>query len=279
MYLWHDGQIKQEEDVRISPLDHGYLYGMGVFETFRTYAGHPFLFDDHIERLQMSCAAIGIKLPYRRDELLAAVEALCRVHGTGDLYFRLNVSGGAREIGLSIEPYEQPTVLLYAKSIGSRQMAERALETVRLPRSTPETSYRLKSHHYMNNLVAKRQLFNQEAEGLFLTKDGFICEGITSNIFWRYGERWYTPPLETGALNGITRQFLMEELPVEERLALLPQLTEADEILYTNSVQEAVAVSSLDGRTFPGLEGHGYQAVRRLFDDAVQSKWSRREKG
>ena len=113
----------------------------------------------------------------------------------------------------------------------------------------------------MNNLVAKRHLFNQEAEGLFLTKEGFICEGLTSNIFWRYGNQWYTPPLETGALNGITRQFIMEQVPVEERLALLPQLIEADEILCTNSIQEVVAVSSLDGRTFPGLTGQGYQSI------------------
>lgn len=278
MYLWHDGQVVKEEEIRISPFDHGYLYGMGIFETFRTYAGHPFLFDDHIERLQMSCAAIGIHVPYTRDELFEAVEALCRVHATGDLYIRLNVSAGPREIGLSVERYDTPTVVIYARPIGVRQATERALETVRLPRSTPETSYRLKSHHYMNNLVAKRQLFNQEAEGLFLTKEGFICEGITSNIFWRYGEKWFTPTLETGALNGITRQFLMEELVVEERLALLPQLMEADEILYTNSVQEAVAVASLDGRSFPGQSGSGYQRVRQLFDAAVESRWSRRGK-
>lgn len=278
MYLWHDGQVVKEEDVRISPFDHGYLYGMGIFETFRTYAGHPFLFDDHIKRLQMSCAAIGIVIPYTRDELLVAIETLYRAHATTDLYIRLNVSAGPRDIGLSVERYDAPTVVIYARPIGARQPTERALETVRLPRSTPETAYRLKSHHYMNNLVAKRQLFNPEAEGLFLTKEGFICEGITSNIFWRYGEKWYTPSLETGALNGITRQFLMEQLMVEERLALLPQLMEADEILYTNSVQEAVAVSSLDGRTFPGQSGSGYQRVRQLFDEAVEMRWSRREK-
>jgi len=79
MYLWHDGNVKREEEIRISPFDHGYLYGMGVFETFRTYEGHPFLFDDHIERLQMSCAAIGIQLPYGREQLLRAVEDLYRV--------------------------------------------------------------------------------------------------------------------------------------------------------------------------------------------------------
>ena len=121
MYLWHDGNVKREEEIRISPFDHGYLYGMGVFETFRTYEGHPFLFDDHIERLQMSCAAIGIQLPYGREQLLRAVEDLYRVYEEQDLYIRLKVSRGARDIGLSSEPYAEPTVLLYAKPIGQRQ--------------------------------------------------------------------------------------------------------------------------------------------------------------
>jgi len=277
MYLWHDGIIKREEEIRISPLDHGFVYGMGIFETFRTYNGHPFLFDDHIERLQMSCVALGIQLAYDREALRQAIQDLYDAYEANDLYIRLNVSAGPREIGLSIDPYDTPTVLIYAKPIAPRKRAERALETIRLPRSTPETTYRLKSHHYMNNLLAKRQLFNPEAEGLFLTKEGHVCEGITSNIFWRYGSTWYTSPLETGALNGITRQFLMQHLPVEERLAYLPQLEEADEIIYTNSVQEAVAISSLDGRPFPGINGSGYAQIMTLFDQSVEHVTTRRE--
>jgi len=257
MYLWHDGIIKREEEIRISPLDHGFVYGMGVFETFRTYNGHPFLFDDHIERLQMSCVALGIQLAYDRKALRQAIQDLYDAHGANDLYIRLNVSAGPREIGLSIDPYDTPTVLIYAKPIAPRKRAERALETIRLPRSTPETTYRLKSHHYMNNLLAKRQLFNPEAEGLFLTKEGHVCE--------------------TGALNGITRQFLMQHLPVEERLAYLPQLEEADEIIYTNSVQEAVAISALDGRPFPGINGIGYAQLMTLFDQSVEQVTTRRE--
>jgi len=277
MHLWHNGKIIEEQELRISPFDHGYLYGMGLFETFRTYDGHPFLFDDHIERLQISCAALGITLPYSREELRAALDALTELNGP-NLYFRLNVSAGPREIGLSTAGYLEPEVIFFVKDTRERTEIERPMETVRLPRSGPETTYRLKSHHYMNNLVAKRQLFDSSAEGLFLTSDGFVCEGITSNVFWRTGNKWFTPPLSTGALNGITRQFIMERIQVEERFALLPQLLDADEIVYTNSIQEAVAVSSLDGRPFPGTRGKGYRELRELFDKEVSHSLSRRER-
>lgn len=46
---------------RISPYDHGYLYGLGVFETFRIYNGHPFLLDDHYNRLIEALDTLQIK--------------------------------------------------------------------------------------------------------------------------------------------------------------------------------------------------------------------------
>ena len=41
MWCFHNGDYVKEEELRISPLDHGYLYGLGVFETLRTYDGVP----------------------------------------------------------------------------------------------------------------------------------------------------------------------------------------------------------------------------------------------
>ena len=51
MYIYLNGEFIEKDKATISPFDHGYLYGLGVFETFRTYDGHPFLLDEHLERL------------------------------------------------------------------------------------------------------------------------------------------------------------------------------------------------------------------------------------
>ena len=48
MFIYMNGEIVRKEEAVISPFDHGYLYGMGLFETFRVYSGHPFLLDDHL---------------------------------------------------------------------------------------------------------------------------------------------------------------------------------------------------------------------------------------
>ena len=89
-----------------------------------------------------------------------------------------------------------------------------------------------------------------------LTREGYLAEGIVSNVFFRRGERLYTPALETGILPGITRERVMAlatalGYPVEEGLYSWHDLARADEIWLTNSIQELVPVTSLasaDGR-------------------------------
>ena len=50
-----NGQLIREEEAVVSVFDHGLLYGVGAFETLRLYDGHPFLFEDHIDRLTAGC--------------------------------------------------------------------------------------------------------------------------------------------------------------------------------------------------------------------------------
>ena len=69
-----DGKWTPAEEARISVLDHGLLYGDGVFEGIRVYGGRPFLLDEHLDRLEASARAIVLELPAERDE----IAALCR---------------------------------------------------------------------------------------------------------------------------------------------------------------------------------------------------------
>lgn len=51
-------------------------------------------------------------------------------------------------------------------------------------RNTPEGTFRLKSHHYLNNILGKREIGNVVSkEGIFLTEAGYVAEGIVSNLF------------------------------------------------------------------------------------------------
>lgn len=230
MKILLDGQLISRDEAEISAFDHGFLYGIGLFETFRTYGGRPWLLDEHIERLAKGCALLGIRYEPDAERMKRGVADLLAANGLSDGYIRWSVSAGEGEIGLPSEDYERPREIVYAKALAGDEPETRSGKTLRLlkvRRSTPEGAFRLKSFHYMNNIVAKRELGAAGAapgtEGLFLDGAGYVAEGMVSNIFWLHAGKLHTPSSDTGLLEGITRDYVLrmahaEGIPVEEGL-------------------------------------------------------------
>lgn len=257
MYIWINGRVLPEEEAVVSVYDHGFMYGMGCFETFRTYGGVPFLLDEHLNRLGEGCADLGIVWQMGSTDIQRIVRELLRKNAPGDAYFRLSVSAGADALGLPADDYANPTTIVYTKAlpgtIGPSEAKAKTLQLLKLPRNTPEGTVRLKSFHYMNNILGRRELreyaWSQGAEGLFLTSSGDLAEGIVSNLFFVRDGVCYTPALSTGILPGITRAFVIRMIramgvSVEEGAYPLEQLRQADEVFLTNSIQEIVPVTS-----------------------------------
>jgi 4-amino-4-deoxychorismate lyase len=263
MYLSINGKLVSKEDAYISAFDHGFLYGIGLFETFRVYNGHAFLLDDHLNRLNDSLKQLLINVVITKDKLIESLTILLRANGLENAYIRLNVSAGLGEIGLQVESYENPNVIIFAKSLPpvSSILQEKRAQLLSIRRNSPEGDYRLKSHHFLNNLLAKREVGSElDVEGIFLNADGFLAEGVVSNLFWVKGQTLFTPSVETGILNGITRQFIITlarscGYDVIEGLYTPEDLLKAEEIFITNSIQEIVGISQFGERDYPGKKG------------------------
>ncbi|WP_404406688.1 aminodeoxychorismate lyase [Jeotgalibacillus malaysiensis] len=255
MKLWLNGEIIEEADARISPFDHGFLYGMGAFETFRTYDGFPFLIADHLTRIHFAMGEMGIQSGLNATEVKQMVTQLREANGGADGYFRLNVSAGVRGVGLDPSPYTEPLVMLLQKPL-TPPPAERHAQWLNLRRNTPETSIRLKSHHYFNNLAARKEVADAKTEGIFLTEDGVISEGLASNVYWVKNGTLYTPDLSTGMLEGITRKMVLalaraEGIPVKEGRFTPEETQGASEWFLSNSIQEIVPITLFEGQLFP----------------------------
>ncbi len=283
MFINVNGELVDEKSAVIPAYDHGYLYGVGVFETFRTYNGHPFLFEDHYNRLCDSLNELQIALPYTKEGLLFEIRRTIDVNGITDAYVRLNVSAGEGEIGLRTDPYFSPTVIIYVKEIGEPVRKEKRGVILSLRRNTPEGPVRLKSHHYLNNILAKREVGNDPSvEGIFLSQRGKLAEGIVSNLFWFKNGILYTPDLTTGILNGITRQYVMDVarkkgILVREGNFEKKEILEADEVFVTNSIQEIVPLSKIEHKSLPGLEGHATNELILQYEQHRTSLMSRNE--
>ncbi|MGZ0039080.1 aminotransferase class IV [Paenibacillus ottowii] len=261
-YIGVNGVLTEAAKAVIHVSDHGFLYGMGLFETFRTYKGVPFLLDRHLHRLKEGCQMLGIPFQPDGEQLTKHIQHLMAANGLDEAYIRYTVSAGEGALGLPSGDYTRPNHILFAKPLPStntqtgQSSAPSALQLLRTPRNTPEGEVRLKSLHYMNNIFAKRELqqyveaVRYKAEGMMLTANGFLAEGIVSNLFFVRNNTLYTPDLSTGILPGITREFILElahlrDIPCEQGLYHWDELKQADEIFMTNSIQEIRPVNLL----------------------------------
>ncbi|MDQ0209230.1 aminodeoxychorismate lyase [Alkalicoccobacillus murimartini] len=278
MFIYLNGRFIDQSEATISIMDHGYLYGLGLFETFRIYNGHPFLLDDHFQRMQHGLDELGIDYSISRGEATEILNQLLRLNEYEDAYVRWNVSAGSKELGLYTGIYEQPTVSVLMKPLPSI-VTDKEIVVLNRARNTPEGDRRLKSHHYLNNVLAKRELGNSpNMEGIFLTKEGWVAEGIVSNVFWIKDGVVYTPSIETGILDGVTRKYVrsilqQKHIPLVEGLFAVTSLLEADEVFLTNSIQEVVRVESCAGTAY-AKESTIINMLKESFEMETTKRWS-----
>jgi branched-chain amino acid aminotransferase len=258
MKVWFDGRILDHTEARISVVDHGLLYGDGVFEGMRAYAGRMFRLDDHLRRFEVSARAIGLDLP-ARDRLREIVLATVAATGAQDAYVRLVVTRGEGPLGLDPTTCASPTVFCIADSVEifSKDKAAAGISLVvsSLRRPGPDAlDPRIKSLNYLNNVLAKLEARRQGADdALLLNARGEIAEATAANVFVVRNDRLMTPPAADGALEGITRAVVLElasglGLVAEERTLTRIDLVGADEAFLTGTGARIVPIRSLDGQ-------------------------------
>lgn len=116
MYVYVNGQIVPAEQAAVSVLDHGFLYGIGLFETVRVYQERLFLWDQHFARLSAGLLALHIRNAWSSAELEAAILQTAKANGLADAYVRISITGGNEGVGLVTEGYARPSLFIFAKA-------------------------------------------------------------------------------------------------------------------------------------------------------------------
>jgi branched-chain amino acid aminotransferase len=262
MKVWIDGRVVDGREARVSVLDHGFLYGDGVFEGMRVYSRRLFRLERHLDRLEIGARSLGLALPGGREGIavltLATARAYAEATGEPDAYVRLVISRGVGELGVDPSSCPQPFVVCIVDRI--RLFPEEKLRSgvsmITSSRRAPAPDVRdprVKSLNYLNNALAKQEARRQGAdEALLLNAQGNVAEASVANVFAVRGGRLLTPPASDGALEGITRASVLElaaraGVPSEERTLGRYDLVAADEVFLTGSGAKLVPVASLDG--------------------------------
>jgi branched-chain amino acid aminotransferase len=259
MKIHIDGQLLDKEDAKISVFDHGLLYGDGVFEGIRIYHGRIFRLTAHLKRLYESARSICMEIPIPIEEMEKATLDTVAANNLQDGYIRLVITRGVGSLGLNPFQCPRPSVIIIASTI-SLYPAERYekglnLITCATRRPTPAAlSPQVKSLNYLNNVMAKIEAINANAEeGVMLNEQGFVAECTGDNLFIVRDGTVVTPPVSAGALNGITRRVIFDlapevGVPIHEEELTRYELYTADECFLTGTAAEVVPVAVYDRR-------------------------------
>lgn len=258
--IYLNGEYVTEHEAKISVFDHGVLYGDGIFEGIRLYNGRIFRCEDHVKRFFSAAKAIMLNIPLTPEEITEVICETCRKNGLKDGYIRLVCTRGKGDLGVSPENCERPSVFCIAANIKlyTDEMYENGMKIVTAVQRRNKATIldpQIKSLNYLNNILAKIEANRAgAAEALMLNHDGIVAECTGDNIFIIKDEVVLTPPTYVGILDGITRKTAIEVAKklgyeVKETEFTLFNVYNADECFLTGTAAEAIAVTSVDGRT------------------------------
>jgi branched-chain amino acid aminotransferase len=282
MKVYIDGMYHEKEDAKISVFDHGLLYGDGVFEGIRIYAGRAFKLHEHMRRLFASAHAIMLEIPHTLPELEKITEDAVQKNGITDGYIRLVVTRGVGDLGVS--PYKCPRasviVIVGGIEIYPREMYEKGIPVItaasrRIGAEVFDT--RIKSLNYLNNVLARIEAAQAGCmEAVLLDARGYVSECTADNIFIVKNGALLTPSPAHGALEGITRATVLElaaslEVPAAEATLTRYDLYMADECFLTGTGAEIMPVTKVDGRIVgSGKPGKVTLVLRQAFSGMVE---------
>jgi branched-chain amino acid aminotransferase len=276
--IWMNGKLTDAAEARVSIFDHGLLYGDGIFEGIRFYGGRVFRLDAHLERLERSAAAIDLAIPYSRDQLRAAIAAVLERAAVPDGYVRLVVTRGEGDLGLDPRSCKRPTTFLAAAPLRVfTSNAGVAVVVASTRQAGPDVvDPRIKSLNYLNRLLARLEAIRAGAdEAIMLNARGLVAEGTTDNVFLVRNGVLLSPPASDGALEGITRDVVLElarELGIPSREESLGtyDLRVAEEVILVGTGAGLVAVRSVDGRELATCPGPVFRRIEAAFDALVR---------
>lgn len=224
------------------------LYGFGLFETMRSYKGKIVYLTEHLERIKKSARSFGLKIPYPAEKLKEQIDRIIKINKLDDAYVRLTVwrnSETKSDVLVCAGKYKPYLKSKYAQGFSCKISSLRQNEGSFLSQ--------IKSTNYLFSLTAHSQAVRAGFDqAIILNNQGFVCEAGRANIFLVKNKEIFTPKLESGCLEGITRQAVLD-LALKEGIACrqanftLQDLYNAEEVFLTNSLIGIMPVKSVEG--------------------------------
>ena len=287
--IWKNGSFLEEHLAFYSIYDEGCMFGTIVFEMFRSFNKNVFKFDEHIERLKMSCKILEIQINYwdhlrdyynevvsknvwEKDDEIRGLINISR----GILPMYSEAGMGKSETNIIIACFPLKYVLkgksnVYTEGVDVIVSFQRAISESFLDAKIKSRS---RQHYKLADLQV--QAYKPDAWALLLDDDGFVAEGTGSNFFIVKDRVVYTPE-GRNCLRGVSRKHIMDlcylkVIDCYEKNLTLYDVYNADEAFFTNTPYCIVPIRSINGKRL-NCVGTTTEFLMETWEKEVKCPW------
>jgi D-alanine transaminase len=265
-----NGVVTPIEEATVPIEDRGYQFGDAVYEVIASYGGRLLAFEAHLQRLTRSMKALAFA-PMPLDSLRGAVVGLFERAEIARAAVYLQVSRGVAPRNHAYGAAMDPQIVITVREVVEKpaELRERGAAVITVPDERWQRCD-IKTVQLVPNAMAKQKALDAGAfDAIFISREGEVREGTSSNLFAVRDGCLITHPLTPNILPGITRRLVLdicrrERLTVEERIFLEDDLFAADEVFLCGTITEVLPVAAVDGQ--PIGDGGAGAITKRLYD-------------
>ena len=246
-----NGEFQPTQDVRISPLDRGFLFGDAVYEVVPVHGGQPLLIDAHVARLGRSLEALRIDNPYTETQWRTLVADMIARNGNGDLAVYIQVSRGADAGRDHTFPVDVPPTVFSMATVLAQTDYTNGVSAITLP-DNRWGRCDIKATALLANVLARQTAWEAGAADAILLWNGAVTEGSVSSVLIVENGELARRPHGNEVLPGTTTDFVVDVarengIVCHEGVITEARLRAADEIWLAGATKGIAPVVKLDG--------------------------------
>jgi aminodeoxychorismate lyase len=252
IYLFNGKKVEGKE-IGFNELKRGFLYGDGIFETLLAKNKKIFRFEEHWERMKKGANICNLKIPEK--ERVKEIILKNLKEKDKDYYIRINLWREKPE-KFSPSKEKESNFLIIIKEFEpySSKFYEDGINCIiseKVRRNEKSIISKIKSLSFIENVIVKIECEKEKCDdAIILNTSGYISEGSVSNIFFVKDDCVYTPSIECGCLEGITRKVIFEiceknGIKVKEGFFKLEFLRKVNEVFLTNTLMGIMPVREI----------------------------------
>lgn len=264
-----NGVIRPINETYVPIEDRGYQFGDAVYEFVASYNGKFFCMKEHLDRLEKSME--GLSFPkVDRNFIQNAIAELFEKAGMARAGLYIQISRGVAPRDHAWGKDIKLQIIMTIKKVDEldSKIRKQGIDIITV-QDERWSNCDIKTVQILFNAMAKQKAKDQGAfDAIFISKDGIVREGTSSNFFIVKDGVIITHPLTKNILPGITRMVVMDlarnlGIKAEEKFLSKTDLFSAEEAFLTGTITEILGIKTIDG--VPIGKGKSGEITQKLY--------------